>query len=380
MTLRWQSNRYIWLGLITLVVLCFCLVIFAPSSGIKVSGSTYSRAPEGYLGWYTYMEKRGTPVQRWQRPAQELLEAEAVDSAAGTHTLVQIYSGLVSESLVLSPDWVDEWLATGNTLVALGIQRSVTEADFKTEQTSDQGNVVVLTRRRHALVDDTQRLGDSYGSVVWQKSQESGTVILATTPHLAANAYQTSSGNYAFLADLVTNAGGTIWVDEFLHGYKAPDVILEDVIGNWEDYLSQTPVLAVVVQLGVIMGVLILAQNRRLGTRTLVKSPVVDNSQVYIEALAAVLHKAGSIAFLVDAIASTERLHLQHFLGLGSAGADDTSLQQAWTQHTGQSADILAPLLRPPQPKTASDRQMSQWLASLQQIRQQMVKTDNNHE
>ena len=272
MTSRWQSNRYIWLGLITLVIVCFFLVLFAPSSGIKVSGSTYSRAPEGYLGWYTYMQERGTPVQRWQRPVPELL-----DAGEETRTLVQIYSGLVSESLVLSPDWVDDWLAAGNTLVALGIQRSVTEAAFRTEQTSDQGNVVVLTRRRYALVDDTQRLGDSYGSVVWQKRQEAGTVILATTPHLAANAYQNSPGNYAFLADLVTASGGTVWVDEFLHGYKAPDVILEDVVGTWEDYLSQTPVLAVVVQLGIIMGVLILAHNRRVGTRTLVQSPTFQS-------------------------------------------------------------------------------------------------------
>ena len=116
MTARWQNNRYVWLGLIALVVLCFLLVIFAPSSGIKVSGSTYSRAPEGYLGWYSYMQERGTPVQRWQRPSEELLDA----GEGSASTLVRIYSGLVSDSVVLAPAWVDDWLAAGNTLVALG--------------------------------------------------------------------------------------------------------------------------------------------------------------------------------------------------------------------------------------------------------------------
>lgn len=374
MTLRWQHNRYIWLGLITLVLLCFLLIIFAPSSGIKISGSTYSRAPEGYLGWYSYMQERGNPVQRWQRPPGDLLKEDARE---GPHTLLQIYSGLVSESFVMSSGWVDDWLAAGNTLVVLGVAKPVTESNFRTEQTSNQGKVVVKTRRRHLVSSHDQLLGDRYGSMVWRRQRESGTVILATTPHLAANAYQSAPGNYEFLAELVTatgETGGTIWVNEFLHGYKAPDVILEDVIGTWQDYLSKTPLLTVVIQLSVIMGVFILAQNRRLGSRTLVKSPVVDNSQVYIDALAGVLQKAGSRTFVVDAIAKTERLYLQKFLGLGPA--DNASLQQAWSQHTGQGAEILTPLLRPPQPDhTTSDRQLSQWLANLQEIRQQIAKS-----
>lgn len=373
MNSRWQSSRYVWLGLIAMVVVCFLLVLFAPSRGIKTSGSTYSRAPEGYLGWYTYMQERGTPMQRWQRPPQELL---AATEAPGT--LVQIYSDLVPEGLGLAPDWVDDWLAAGNTLVLLGVQRSVTAADFKTEQSSDQGNVVVLTRRRHAVVNELLQLGDRYGAVVWQKQQEAGTVVLATTPHLGANAYQEAPGNYGFLAHLVTNTGGPIWVNEFLHGYKDTDVILEDAIGTWQDYLSKTPVVAVVLQLGVIMAVFILAQNRRLGTRLLVKSAVVDNTQAYIDALAGVLHKAESADFVVDAIAKAERSNLQNFLGLGHTGTDDASLQQAWTQHTGQSAEILTPLLKPPRTiTTSSDRQIHQWLVNLKQIRQQIARLKN---
>ncbi|MBX2865510.1 MAG: DUF4350 domain-containing protein [Leptolyngbyaceae cyanobacterium MAG.088] len=380
MTLRWQSNRYIWLGLITLVVLCFLLVIFAPSNGIKIHGSTYSRAPEGYLGWYQYMQEQGSPVQRWQRPPENLL----AEAGEGSHTLLQIYSGLVSKGLVLSPAWVDDWLAAGNTLVVLGIRQSATEARFKTNQSSDQGDVVVMTRRRHRTPNADQRLGDRYGAVVWQQDQESGTVVLTTTPHLAANAYRSDRGNYAFLANLVTETGGSIWVDEFLHGYKAPDAIIEEAIGTWEDYLSKTPIIAVVIQLGVIMGVFILAQNRRLGPRTLVKSPIVDNSQAYIDALAAVLHKAGSTPFLIDAIAKAEHLNLKKSLGLGPTDIDDTLIQGAWTQHTGQDSEILIPLLKPPQPqKTLSDSQINQWLANLQQIRQQILRfkaDNNNHE
>ncbi len=368
MTLRWQPNRYIWMGLITLVVLCFLLVIFAPSSGIKVHGSTYSRAPEGYLGWYQYMEEQGSPVQRWQRPPKELLAAAGED---GPHTLLQIYSGLVSKGLVLSPAWVDDWLAAGNSLVVLGISQPVTEAQFKTQQASNQGDVVVMTRRRHP--NEFQPLGDSYGAVVWRQNRESGTVVLATTPHLAANAHQSDPGNYAFLSKLVTETGGSIWVDEFLHGYKAPDVIVEEAIGTWTEYLAKTPVMVMVIQLGLMMGVFILAQNRRLGTRRLVPSPVVDNSQVYINALAAVLHKAGSTAFMVDAIAKAERINLQK--GLGLTETDDASLQQAWTQRTGQGAEILTPLLKPPQAsKPMSDSQINQWLVKLHQVRQHIAR------
>lgn len=370
MTIRWQRNRYIWLGLISLVVLCFLLVIFAPSSGIKVHGSTYSRAPEGYLGWYQYMQEQGSPVQRWQRPPAELLEEAQAD---GPHTLLQIYSGLVSKNLVLAPDWVDNWLAAGNTLVVLGINQPITEARFKTQQTSNQGDVVVMTRRRHLSPKGHAPLGDSYGAVVWHTERASGTVVMTTTPHLAANAHQSNPGNYAFLAELVTETGGSIWVDEFLHGYKAPDVMVEEAIGTWVDYLSKTPVMVIVIQLGLMMGVFILAQNRRLGTRRLVPSPVVDNSRVYIDALAAVLHKAGSTAFVVDAIAKAERLNLQKRLGL--TDTDDDSLQQAWTQRTGQGSEILTPLLQPPQPsKPMTDSQMNQWLTKLHQVRQYITR------
>lgn len=364
-----RGNRTVWIALIALALICLLLVIFAPSNGIKTSGSTYSRAPEGYLGWYTYMQDRGTPVQRWQRPPEELLSEEA----SGPQTLIQIYSGLINERLALAPGWVDDWLEAGNRLILLGVRRSVTGANFRTQLDSDQGTVRVATRRRQTASEEftSQQLGDRYGAVVWEKTQESGKLIMASTPHLAANTFQAYPANYAFLAQLIDESDGSVWVNEFLHGYKEADVILEDIGSSWYDYLSETPVAVVVLQLGIITGIFILAQNRRLGTRTVVKNPVVDNSQAYIEALAAVLHKADSVSFVVDAIAKADRAKLQKALGLGQASVDDTALKQTWVQHTGQSSEALMPLLRPPK-QLSSDKQLSQWLVRLQDIQKQV--------
>jgi hypothetical protein len=389
MTSLGQRNRHVWMGLIALGLLCLLVVIFAPSNGLKTSGSTYSRAPEGYLGWYTYMQSQGTPVQRWQRPVGELRP----QTGEGPQTLLRIYSDLVSEDLALAPAWVDDWLNAGNQLVLLGVRRSVTEAHFTTQLNSPQGPVTVITRRRDTDRRDLQLtlLGDDYGAVVWQDfpkqnlskqdSPDFGRLVLASTQHLAANAYQANPNspnpNYAFLAELLTHPEGPIWVDEFLHGYKDTDVILADTIGNWSEYLSKTPVAVGVMQLSLIVGVFILAQNRRLGTRTLVKTPVVDNSQAYIDALAAVLYKAGSATFVVEAIAKAERLNLQKALGLGPSNVEDSTLKQAWSQHTGQNVELLTPLLQPPLAGTvAPDRQLRQWLAALYQIRQQIKHDD----
>ena len=64
MTRTLLTNRYVRLTLVALVLLCGLLVLLAPATGLKTSGSTYSRAPEGYMGWFDYMQAQGTPAQR----------------------------------------------------------------------------------------------------------------------------------------------------------------------------------------------------------------------------------------------------------------------------------------------------------------------------
>jgi hypothetical protein len=176
------KNRYLRIAIVALVLLFIALVLLAPTTGQKTSGSTYNRAPEGYLGWYAYMETQGTPVQRWRRPVEELLE----QSPAGPpQTLIRIYPGMVNAYQAWDRNWLDPWLAAGNTLIVLGLDARIVEAPFTSRLASDFGEVVIKTRRRTNLAINSDRnlLGDEYGAVVWERmDSERGRFVLALTP------------------------------------------------------------------------------------------------------------------------------------------------------------------------------------------------------
>lgn len=364
------KNRYVRIGLVALVLLFGLMVLLAPATGQKTSGSTYNRAPEGYLGWFAYMESQGTPVQRWRRPIEDLLE----QPSSGPQTLLRIYPGLVNSFQAWNRAWLEEWLAAGNTFIAIGLNSEITEAPFTTRLSSDFGEVMIKTRRRRGLSINSDRnlLGDEYGAVVWESQEnEGGRFILSLTPHLAANAYIDEPGNYPFLAALATATSGPIWVDEYLHGFKEADVIVTETVNSWGAYLARTPVKIALIQIAILLSIFLLAQNRRLGNLTTVKAPKVDNSQAYIEALAAVLHKAESTSFLVDMITKAERSRLQNALGFHSANIEDSALNSAWIQQTGQSQQVIEPLVQSPQtPKKQADAVLKTWLEKLRHIRQ----------
>ncbi len=366
------SNRTVQLLGVMVALLFLLMMILAPASAKRTSGSSFISSPEGYLGWYQFMEQQGRPVQRWQRPPTELAERGVTDGQP--QTLLRVYPGMGDDFFVYSQRWVADWLKAGNNLVVLGVSAALTESPFVHRVNSDYGEVVIKTRRRYAV--ETEAAGvltDEFGAIAWEKTLKDapGKVYLVVTPHLAANAYRDEPGNYRFLADLVTRNPGTVWVDEYIHGFKAADVVESEEVGNWGEYLAQTPVKVVVIQALLMLGILLVAQNRRLGNLLKVKPPKVDNSLAYMAALASVLHKAESTQFLVATIAKAERTNLQKALGLANGVVEDADLTEAWVQQTGRSSTLLHPLLHPPQGSSAgSDQLIQAWLSQLQQIRQ----------
>ncbi|GET39176.1 hypothetical protein MiSe_39400 [Microseira wollei NIES-4236] len=398
---------------ITAIIL---LTLFAaPTTGNRTtSGSTYSRAPDGYGAWYAFMEKRGTPVKRWQKPFDQF------PNSRYPMTLLRVNSGLgrgwpYKQEL--------DWIEKGNTLVVLGVGSPVTEASFSTLQESAAGRVKIETRRRQKLgKEEEQRLSDRFGAIVWQQKLGKGQVIFATTPHLAANAYQDEAGNFEFLASLVTVAAGEqvsrgaeeqrsrgaeeqvsrgaeeqlaisnyqlaisnyqsaisnyqlpiqnpVWVDEYIHGYKDKEVIAKEDGKDWVTYLANTPLFPAMVQAGVILLVLVLAKNRRLGPPISVAAPRVDNSEAYIKALAGVLQKAESREFVIEVIGKQEQLQLQQALGLGSVLLSPQTLVAAWVQQTGRPASELEQVLqRQSKKRRIGERDLLTWLEQWQKIR-----------
>ncbi|NEO70518.1 DUF4350 domain-containing protein, partial [Moorena sp. SIO3H5] len=89
--MRFPRRRLGVISAIAIVVLMIITLVAAPANNKINSGSTYSRAPYGYGAWYAYMAKRGTPVQRWQKPFEDL--ANQTD-AQGSVTLLRVTSWL----------------------------------------------------------------------------------------------------------------------------------------------------------------------------------------------------------------------------------------------------------------------------------------------
>ncbi|PSB30682.1 DUF4350 domain-containing protein [Stenomitos frigidus] len=388
------SKRQIWLLSIALATLVILSLFAAPGNRLQ-SGSTYGRAPHGYGAWYALMESRGLTIHRWQKPLQSLFQpsepktpaietlapgastagisaaAFSATAAAPTDpiTLLQISNG---EPLsVASMSWVER----GNVLVLLGVNTPVTKAPFDSTIANPVGEIRIQTSRRGVDRDAKTKplLNDSFGSIVWRQAVGKGQIIFASTPNLAANAYQNAQGNYEFLARLVTTPNLPIWVDEYSHGYKDSDVIQQETSGSLLGYLAKTPVLLVVLQTIVILLVLIWGQNRRLGPAIALPTPSTDNSKAYIQALSAVLRKAESSQFVVTTVCKAEQLEVQKALGLGTEPLPLATLLDAWTQQTGQPAAILEAALHPAiHSRRIGESDLLKWLQEIKTIRQQL--------
>lgn len=355
-------NRWWWIGAIAVLVVVLITLIAAPNNNLITNGSTYNRSPSGYGAWYAFMQQQGTTIQRWQKPFSEL------DTKKSSITFLRVNGERTSP--VLDSEETD-WVKNGNTLVILGVARQVTAAAFSTLQNSPVGEVKIdTTRRQQQELGKEVRLGDRFGAIVWQENIGKGQAIFATTPYLAANAYQDYLTNFNYLAQLV-NQNNQIYVDEYVHGYKDKDASTDAASDrNWIAYLAQTPLLPILLQLGVLLLVLIWAQNRRFGLPASIESPVVDNSQAYIQALAGVLQKAECSEFILDVVGKEEQLQLQAKLGLGKIPLEYQVVIDAWVQQTNQERSWLQQLLNQRSQKhRLSDKQLLMWLETWQKLR-----------
>ncbi len=395
-----QPPRRVGIALAIVGAIVLLIVLFAPNNGWQRSGSTYNKSPAGYSAWCGYMEKRGVPLTRSRRSIAELSADQSRDPTPKTLLQVQPQS-------TRSGRWSNQrraatgeklnsdeqtWLAAGNHLIVLGITQPVQKVNFSSRVTSDFGSVKVETGRRALAVPQAQsQLGDRAGAIVWEvieateattkPTKPPGRLIYATTPHLAANAYQAEPGNYAFLADLVTQNKTPLIIDEYIHGYREPPPPAGSksrpnrpkTESNPEQgllrYLAQTPLLPIGVQAIVLMLIAIWAKNRRFGRVQSVDPPPVDNSTAYIQALAGALRQANSRSFVMQTVNQAELRQLQRQMGLGDTPMTLPELIEVWKAQ-GQSTEDLNSLLRMQSRKDLNDGDLLAWLQSLQRLRE----------
>ncbi|MBD2207959.1 DUF4350 domain-containing protein [Calothrix sp. FACHB-1219] len=356
-----RANRLSLLGAIALVAIVIISLFAAPRNSILNSGSTYNRSADGYGAWYAFMQEQGSSIQRWQKPWDHIKAKTPV-------TLLQVYSRL-NYAVITSQE--SAWIEKGNTWVILGAQYPVTAAKFQTMQQSPVGDVKIDTRRRSKKGDEEEiLLGDRFGTIVGQTKYGKGKIIFCTTPYLAANAYQDYLSNFKFLADLVSKQNNPIFVDEYIHGYKDADTRQKEGQGDLLTYFTNQPLIVAILPAGIFLLVLIWAQNRRFGKPIVLETPVLDNSEAYIQALAGVLQKAESSDFVVEMVGKEEQLQLQKSLGLGEILLEPQALIDIWVEKTGRSAAELVTVLKFKSSKRSmSDKELLSWLGKWQKIK-----------
>jgi Domain of unknown function (DUF4350) len=374
-----------WQMILTAVAIVILIIIVnAPSSSERLKGSSYSVEPQGYGAWYQKMVDKGVSIERWRKPAEEIFNKYP----NGT-TLLQVNSELHPFTLGAAEQ---QWIERGNTLVVLGLKAPANDLEFSQNLPSPQGQVKIETTRRFQVDEENASsyfrlpkipenvVSDNMGAVVWKSSIGKGQVILATTPYLAANAYQDFPANYDLLTALATTDRQRIVVDEYLHGYrdaKDPNAKNAGVTKkNLLTYFIDTPLLVAFVNLCLVLGILMWQQNRRFGAVIIPQLPQIDNSSAYIQALGGVLRQAQSSEFVVQNIGKAEQLKLQQYLGLGNKQlVDRQTLVDAWQAQTKlPAADLPVILQLATGQQRLTEAELQQWLTQLQAMRDQLQR------
>jgi Domain of unknown function (DUF4350) len=387
----WQKFlRQYWQVILTAVVIfVLVLIVSALGGSERLKGSSYSSEPQGYGAWYQQMVDKGVAIERWRKPAHKVF-----DKYPSSTTMLQVNSELAKFSLDPSDK---KWIENGNTLVVLGLDALSNDIEFSQNLTSPQGQVKIETTRRFRVTDVSSSyfdlptvpdsiVSDDHGAVVWQSLIGKGKLILATTPYLAANAYQDSTANYELLTALTGNQQRIV-VDEYLHGYREPrkpnDPLNPDDPQQFDgegggliSYFGKTPFFVAFVNICLVLGILVWQQNRRFGAVVIPQPPQVDNSVAYIQALGGILRQAQSSEFVLQNIGKAEQLKLQQLLGLGNKQlVDRQTLIDAWLVQTKlPAADLPVILQLAPSNHPFTEAELQQWLGKLQAMRDQLKR------
>jgi Domain of unknown function (DUF4350) len=386
--------QYWKIGLVGLMAIVLLTVVSATGGDIRQSGSSYSKTPDGYGAWYQMMVDRGVKIRRWEKTFLRLTKDTA--DSKGT-TLLRVNSQLEPFQLT-EPQ--RKWIELGNTIVCLGVSAPAQDGTFSGMFPSPQGAVKIETKRRLKSnlpigglpkdISEAVILSDRYGSFIVEYAVGKGRLILATTPHLAANTYQDNRPNYELLANLVTVDRQQLIVDEYIHGYRdrskknpgnkagetndGTDDNSEERTGDILGYLANTPLIIVLLNLTLGMIVVVWQQNQRFGRIIIPKAPQIENSEAYIQALGGVLRQANSSEFVIQNIGRSEQLSWQKKLGLGGERLVDSDiLITAWETRTKLPTEDLRFVLKL---TTASRRlsptELTTWLKKLQTISHQL--------
>jgi Domain of unknown function (DUF4350) len=348
----WFSRVPFW-GWAVMALLCLSIIVTTTAPQSYPKGSSYDQSLSGYAQWYRFMEAQNHPVRRW-RQAYDQLKGEG-------QTLIQVADVERFQNPNLEAPEILDWVKQGNTLIELNWSGEVTGAPFRSELPTSKGVVLIETTRRyvaHTQNSNAVLLKDAFGEVIQSASHEyenyeKGQIIRGVYPWIGSGIYAKKGANFQVLADLAMQRKGTIWVDEWIHGYRdtapASAVAKAEKQDLW-DYLARRPI-AVMAGQGVLLLLLLLwGQNQRFGAVLKIAPPLRNSSEQYIQALADTLNTHGHTEYVLALLGQSFRDRLRASLGLLRAVPSvegDRAIATEWAAATGRPASELLELLKP---------------------------------
>ncbi|WP_404786039.1 DUF4350 domain-containing protein [Altericista sp. CCNU0014] len=343
---RWLSRVPFW-GWALVALLCLSVIVTMAAPPSYPKGSSYDRSLSGYAQWYEFMEARNYPVRRW-RQSYSRLEGEG-------QTLVQVADVEVFQNPNLESPEILKWVKQGNTLIVLSWSGNVSGAPFRSELPTPKGAVQIETTRRYgrrAKKFDTVLLKDGFGAAVGVDALEQGRVMRSVYPWLGSGIYANKGANFQVLADLAAQRKGTIWVDEWIHGYR--DLVPTPAVAKVKDrdlwgYLTRRPIAVMAGQGLLLLLLLLWGQNQRFGALLKVAPPPRNSSEQYIQALADTLNTHGHTEYVLTLLGQSLRDRLRSRLGLLRAVPSvegDRAIAAEWATATGRPASELLELLK----------------------------------
>lgn len=337
-------------------LLCLTLVVTAAAPKSYPRGSSYDQSLGGYGQWYQFMESQNHPIQRWRR-AYGQMKGEG-------QTLLQVADIESFQDPNLEASELIHWVKQGNTLIVLSWGGAVSGAPFRSDLPTPKGLVRIETTRRAQGSGENLRvlLKDKFGRVIESEPLGKGEIIRSVYPWIGAGVYANNGANFEALAELTTRRKGTLWVDEWLHGYRD----LEQISSTYKkpqdlwSYFAHRPIAVLAGQGLLLLLLLLWGQNQRFGSLLRISLPPRNSNEQYIQALADTLNTHGHTEYVLALLGQSLRDRLRSHLGLLGAVSStegDTAIATEWTKTTGRPSTELLELLKQSSSESIAQKQ-----------------------
>lgn len=296
-------------------------------SEVRGSRSTYSSRRYGTRAFFLLLRDLGYNVTQWEEPLDQLRDNPQITGlfiigpplpcAAEELTALEEWVK-VGGYLVIADREIDGSMAGGTiTLSTYPKQWRLPRVLQPTPFTAGVNHVQLTefaqgVRAEHAPF--TSHLGDQHDSVLIDFRYGRGRIVLLGEPYVLANNGIGIADNLLLSLNIVRDMpSGVIAFDEYHHGYGANLVQrggLAGVFLNLYEYFKPTPVMGLLVQLGLVVGAWVYSRGRRFTRPIPLSEPKRRRSLEYVDALASLARRQGLRALVMENIERAARRRL----------------------------------------------------------------------